>query len=260
MKPSVFVMVDMEGISGIAHSAQVMSDSGAPYQAGRRFLTWDVNACVEGCFRGGAGRVLVRDAHSFGVHFLWDELDERAEYIQGRTGPCRMPGIEEFDALILLGYHAMAGTPAAILEHTMSSTAWQNLWINGTRSGEIAIDAAIAGHSDVPVIMVSGDDKACAEARQFLGDIPTAQVKEGMHCQGGKLLTRTKAHSLITATAQKAVRGWKKARPYKVSAPVTLRLERISRGEIPDRAGVRAIDARTYEVMATTVGEALLML
>lgn len=260
MKPSIFVMVDMEGISGIAHSPQVRSDSGAPYQEGRRFLTWDTNACIEGCFRGGAGRVVVRDAHAGGVNFLWDLLDERAEYIQGRTGPDRMPDLEDFNAVILLGYHAMAGTPAAILEHTMSSAGWQNLWINGTRSGEIAIDAAIAGDRNVPVIMVSGDDKACAEACQFLGDIATAQVKHGYHCQGGRLLSRPKAHALITETAETAVRNWAKARPYKVSSPVTLRLERVSRGDIPERPGIKAFDARTYEVTAPTVGEALLLL
>lgn len=131
MKPSIFVMVDMEGISGIFTSPQVLSESGAPYQAARRFLTWDVNACIEGCFRGGAGRVIVRDAHSSGFNFLWDELDPRAQHIQGNTGHSRMPGIADCQGLILLGYHAMAGTPAAILEHTMSSAAWQNFWIEG---------------------------------------------------------------------------------------------------------------------------------
>ena len=44
----IFVMVDMEGISGICRSSQVMSDE-ADYQAGRRFMTWDASACVEGC-------------------------------------------------------------------------------------------------------------------------------------------------------------------------------------------------------------------
>ena len=44
--------------------------------------------------------------------------------------------------LILLGYHAMAGTPGAILEHSMSSKSIQNYWINGRLAGEVAIDAA----------------------------------------------------------------------------------------------------------------------
>ena len=100
---NVFVMVDMEGISGICRRSQVTQE-GEHYQAGRRYLTLDVNACVDGCFAGGAKKVVVRDAHSCGYHFIWEELDSRAEYIQGATLMERIPEIESFDGLILLGY------------------------------------------------------------------------------------------------------------------------------------------------------------
>ncbi|MCF6176385.1 MAG: M55 family metallopeptidase [Victivallaceae bacterium] len=33
----------------------------------------------------------------------------------------------------------------AVLEHTMSSSGWQNFWMNGTLCGEVAIDAGIVG-------------------------------------------------------------------------------------------------------------------
>ncbi|MBN1903297.1 M55 family metallopeptidase, partial [Candidatus Sumerlaeota bacterium] len=41
----IFVMVDMEGISGICRSSQVLPDR-EHYQEGRRYMTQDVNACV----------------------------------------------------------------------------------------------------------------------------------------------------------------------------------------------------------------------
>ena len=97
-------MVDMEGISGICRSSQVKQE-GEHYQAGRRYLTFDVNACVDGCFAGGAKKVVVRDAHSYGYHFIWEELDHRAEYIQGTSPIERMPDIESFDGLILLVHY-----------------------------------------------------------------------------------------------------------------------------------------------------------
>ena len=114
----IFVMVDMEGISGICQRSQV--SKGDPNYA-RKYMTWDVNACVRGCLSGGAEKVTVRDAHAGGFNLIWEELDPRADYIQGRSGKHRMPGIKGCDALILLGYHAMAGTPEAILEHTMTT-------------------------------------------------------------------------------------------------------------------------------------------
>ncbi len=255
--PSIFVMVDMEGISGVYCSAQV--DATMPgYAAARRYMTWDANACVAGCFDGGASRVVVRDAHGGGGNMIWDEFDPRAEYIQGRSGRQRMPAIETFDALILLGYHAMAGTPEAVLEHTMSSKHWQNLRINGVLSGELAIDAGLAGDAGVPTIMVSGDDKLCDEARRFIPGIEAAQVKKGLDCQGAQLMTKEAAHELIRATAKRAVQRRSEIKPYVAAKPVRMTLEVVSRGVLPvTRDGVKVIDGRTYEVTGDTMAQAL---
>jgi len=254
------VMADMEGISGICRSSQVKQE-GEHYQIGRRYLTFDVNACVDGCFAGGAKKVVVRDAHGGGYHFIWEELDPRAEYIQGASPIERMPDIESFDGLILLGYHAMAGTPRAILEHTMSSKSWQNFWMNGKKCGEVAIDAGIAGDHDVPTIMVSGDDKVCKEARKFIKGVQTVQVKKGLDVEGGILLPKEQAHKLIRESAAKAVKICKKIKPYKVKSPVTMRLELVSRGRIPvARKHVKVIDGHTYEVVGPDVEETLCLL
>ncbi|MBN1672065.1 MAG: M55 family metallopeptidase [Kiritimatiellae bacterium] len=258
MGKKIFVMVDMEGISGVFCRAQVASAEGHPlYHAARKYLTWDVNACVEGCIRGGASKVVVRDAHGGGCHFIWEELDPRAEYLRGHSGKERMPGIGTFDGLILLGYHAMAGTPAAVLEHTMSSKAWQNFWLNGVAVGEVSIDAGLAGDQGTPTIMVSGDDKVCREARRFLKGVVPVQVKQALDLEGAILLSKEQAHRRITAGAKKAVETCAAIRPYTVKAPVKMRLELVSRGRVPaGRAHVRVIDGRTFEVSARTFTEA----
>jgi D-amino peptidase len=253
----LFIMADMEGISGICRSSQVRSD-GEHYAQGRRLLTMEANACIEGCFAGGATRVTLRDAHGSGFQFLWEELDPRAQIIQGDSPMERMPGLSDCDGLILLGYHAMAGTPGAILEHTFNSKCWQNLWMNGKRCGEIAVDAGIAGDHDVPVVLVTGDDKTCREARRCLRGVGTAQVKEGLAVEGGCLLSLQDAHTRIREAAAKAVAACGSIRPYKVASPVRLRLELVSRGRIPTRrTNLKVIDGHTYEVTGTTVEEAL---
>lgn len=256
----VFVMVDMEGISGVVRRGHV-SEGDPLYQQGRKYMTWDINACVEGCFAGGADEVVVYDSHgAAGPNVLWEDLDERAEYFMGETGRERMPGIEGFDALMLLGYHAMAGTPEAILEHTMSSLHWQNFWLNGRKTGEIGVDAAIAGEHGVPTIMVSGDDKACAEGAEFIPGVVTACVKVGLAVEGGRLLSAATAHRLITERATEAVQKVNRIAPVKVEPPVTARLERVSRGRLPVRGEkpyVKIIDGRTYEVTAESVEQAI---
>jgi D-amino peptidase len=172
-----------------------------------------------------------------------------------------VPGIETADGMILLGYHAMAGTPQAILEHTMSSAEWQNVWMNGRKVGEVAIDAGIAGDHGVPTIMVSGDDKVCREARRLIKGVVAVEVKKALDLEYAIMLPKEAAHARIRDGAARAVRQCRAIRPFKVRRPVRLRLELVSRGVVPaGRPGVRVIDGRTYEVAGPTVEAALQLL
>lgn len=252
----LYVMVDMEGISGIFSKAQIQT--GAPFfMAGRQYLTQDVNACIAGCFEGGARQVTVRFAHGDAHQFVWEDLDPRAEYVAGATHE-RMPGLDGCAGLMLVGYHAMAGTRRALLCHTMSSLGWQNFWINGVRSGEIAIDAGIAGDHDVPTVLVTGDDKACREAKRFLPGVLTAVVKEGLNWEAARLLAAPVAHARIRTTAAQAAAACQRLKPYRVKRPVRLRLELCETRSAPEpKPGVRVVDGRTYEVSGPTVEAAL---
>jgi D-amino peptidase len=256
---NIFIEVDMEGISGITLSEQVRR-SEARYVEAVKLMAADANACVDGCFSGGATKVTVWDAHGTGCNMPWERIDPRAELIQGGSDHGRLHDIGRYDALILLGFHAMAGTRSAVLEHTMSSASWQNCWINGRKAGEFAIDAGIAGDAGVPVIMTSGDDKLCAEARSWVKGIYTAQVKVGYACQGARMLSMEAAHRLIRETAAKACRNLSKIKPLVHRKPVRMRLEKVKRGGVPSTAArkpwLKIIDGRTYEVTGSSALEA----
>ncbi|MFA7230008.1 MAG: M55 family metallopeptidase [Victivallaceae bacterium] len=254
---NIYIFVDMEGISGISGSDFVMPGNRF-YSLGCQYYTMEVNSCINACFKANAKNVIVRDGHSSGNHIIWKEFDKRAELIQGSTGNKRFPGIEECSALILLGYHAMAGTQGALLEHTYSSTTIQNMWLNNIKAGEFAIDSAIAAEYNVPTIMVSGDDKICAEAKNWIPDIVTCQVKRGLSCQGARLLSQEKAHSLIEEKTIEAISKTSSIKPPQISKPVRLRIENIERGINKIGENIKAIDGRTVEIMADTVEEALL--
>ena len=248
----IYIFADMEGISGICGSQYVVSD-GSQYAAGRRYLTDDVNACAAACFEAGATEVVVRDGHGGGTSILWNELGPHIRLVQGQTPGKRFYGIEGSDGVILLGYHAMAGTRNALLEHSYTSKDIQNLWLNGKRVGEFAVDTAIAGDYDIPVIMTSGCDKLCAEASAFLPSVVTCEVKKSTSQQGALLLPREEAHARIREKTMLAIDLMKagEIKPVKFT-PVQLKVEYVERHE--PRLGLS--EDRTVEAEADTAERA----
>ena len=142
----VFISVDMEGVSGVVHWEDV-SRNGKDYDLFRKIMTQETNAAVEGAVAAGAVEILVRDAHGSARNILPDLLDKRARLLRDWSGGFKgmVEGIDEtFSAVIFIGYHAKAGTPNAILDHTMSSKNITNISINGISLPEAGINALIA--------------------------------------------------------------------------------------------------------------------
>ena len=254
----IYIVTDNEGLSGVSSSSYISEEKGRPdlIAESRKLLAAEINACVEGCVRGGATEIVVRDGHGGGQNVTRAMIDGRADLIGGQTPGVLLADLEGSAGLILLGYHAMAGTPGAVCEHTMSSKTWQNVWINGRKTGEIGICAYIAGEHGVPVIMVSGDDKACAEASEWLPEAVTCQVKKGYSCDGARIPAPEKALSLITAKTEEAVRKAARCPLLKAASPVTMRLELVSRNRTPVNPAYRILDARTWELTQETVEKA----
>jgi D-amino peptidase len=247
----IYILCDMEGISGIRYPEQTDSSNAAAYEEGRKLMIADVNAAVEGCFRGGAKEVLVCDTHGGGGQLRLEEMDPRATY--ERPARARMmPSLDEtFAGVILLGHHAMAGTMNGFLDHTMNSRAWFEYRLNDQPLGEIGIEAAFAGHFRVPVILVSGDEAACHEARATLGDIETAVVKWGLWRNRARCLHPSAARQVITEAAARAVKRAGQCKPFAPSLPATIRLTLYRTDfaeEYLSRAHVERVDARTIQV------------
>lgn len=253
----IVIFCDMEGVSGVWRQEQVTKDS-PTYRDACLQMTRDVNACARGCVAGGASTVTVRDVHALCGNVIWDELDAAVDtLVTGNPGLERFDCLGACDGLILLGYHAMAGTPRAVLSHTATG-AWQNCWINGRNVGEIALDATRAGERGIPVLMTSGDDKLCAEAHAFLPRTVTVQVKEGRARESAMLLGAEVARKRIFDGAREAVEKLKHIPPYQISSPATVRVEFV--GEIPPllrRPDIHVLDGRTCEATRDKVEDAV---
>lgn len=250
----VYIFCDLEGCSGISCNRYTTPALGYHelMRLGGRFMAGDINACVEGAVRAGATEIIVRDGHSDGFNVTRDEIDPRADLISGTTPRQRFADLDGAAGLILLGYHGRAGTAGAVLDHTMDLT-WQNCWINDRPAGEIAIDAVIAGEHGVPVVMVSGDDKACAEAAQWVPDAVTCEVKKGFHCNGARLPSLEKSRALITEKTQAALADIGKFRPLRIATPVTFRVALTERRTPPWDDRFRWVDSRTWELTGTSL-------
>lgn len=201
----IYIAVDMEGISGIYSPDYVLKD-GKLYAVGQRLMTAEANAAVRGAFDGGADQVIVVDAHGSSGNILAEALDPRALLIAGTCGPCRFPFLDQkVDGMFLLGYHAMAGTLHGNLEHTMTSKSWHCFRVNEKPYGELGIDAEIAAESGVPVVMVSGDDKLCQEAKNWLGNVEAATVKQGLGRQIAMGYSPQRGNEIVYNHARRAV-------------------------------------------------------
>lgn len=251
---NVYISADIEGVTGLVNWKQC----GAPlpehpdFSFARRMMTHDVNAAVRGARAAGAERVLVKDSHGCSRNLLIDQLESGVELISG-TSPHRLgmvTGVDGgFGCAMLVGYHGMAGTLDGVMEHTITGSV-HRLWLNGVLSGEIALSAATAGNLGVPVVMVSSDDKGCAEARSFLPWVQTAETKTGLGRYVARLKHPSETGPLIEAAARAAVQGAASANPWTPALPVTARLE-FDNTEYADHAalmpGWERTDAYTIE-------------
>jgi hypothetical protein len=63
------------------------------------------------------------------------------------------------------------------------------------------------------------------------------------------MLSAVRAHELIEKKTVEAIKKIKTIKPPKIKFPVTLRIEKVERGAIPNRDNVKLVDGRTYEAV-----------
>lgn len=218
----VYISADMEGLTGVVTGEQ-LGPSGFEYGRFRQFMTDEVNACIDAAREAGATEFLVSDSHGNGQNLLIDQLPDDVQVI--RSWPRElgmMAGIDEtFDAAMFIGYHASTSNAAGVRAHTMSSANVTDLRLNGVSMPEAVWNAAIAGHFGVPVVMISGDDVIIEEARNLLGDVEGAVVKQALGFHSAKTLTPAAGLEVIREKTRAALARIDDFAPFEIdSKPV----------------------------------------
>lgn len=270
----IFLSTDMDGITGVVHREQLMPE-GRDYERARRLMTADINAAIEGALREDpSAEFIVNDGHGNGRNVILEELHEAAQLVIGPSAfanrpLCQAQGCdEETDLAMFVGYHSRAGAIekrdgreiAALLAHTWAGAVVCNFFINGQVVGETGINAAVVGHFDVPVGLISGASDLAMETNAIAGAV-YVQTKQTLGKTAAICLPPDRSLPLISEGAAEAVRWLRagKLKPVKPALPVTFKVE-CWRREMAHKAaatpGVRQIGELSVECKAPTVLQA----
>jgi D-amino peptidase len=219
----VHISVDMEGVGGVVTGEQ-LGPAGFEYGRFREFMTREALAAVTAAKAAGATEIIVADSHGNGQNLLIDQFPADVRVI--RSWPRRLgmvAGVDQgADVAMFIGYHAGTNNPTGVRAHTFSSANLTRVAINGANVTEGSWNAAIAGHFNVPVIMMSGDDAAIAEVRKAVGNIEAAETKRTLGFHSALTLTPQASAALIGERVTAAFRRRSEFRPFKVQTPVVV--------------------------------------
>ena len=226
----IFISADMEGVAGLSHREHVARD-GMEHQRARELMTAEVNAAVEGALEAGATEVIVNDSHGTMRNLIPELMHEEAILVTGSPKHLSMmEGIDAtYDGVFYLGYHARMGVHG-IMSHTYVGNVVFNLRINDQLMGEAGLNSLVAGHFGVPVLMLTGDKAAVADAKVVLGDFEGVAVKEAVTRTAVKGVHPKKAQALIKEGAKRAIERRAEFKPFQVEKPVTIEIEFFNSG------------------------------
>lgn len=253
----ILIAADMEGVTGVTRWEETQQTHNE-YARFRRIMTDEINAAIAGAADAGADEIRVADGHGDGINILIEELDAHARLNSGNASPMAMvQGIDQETAGVLfIGYHARAGSQNAVLAHTWSNARIANVWLNDTLVGEYGLNAAVAGHYGVPVLMITGDQTACSQAVELLGPLEKVVVKRATSYFSAECLSPKITLPMIKQSAKSAILRLKEGsapKPFIIQTPVKVTIE-FRQPEFADRAvrlpGAKRLDSVRIEFTA----------
>jgi D-amino peptidase len=246
----IFISSDIEGCAGIVDWQQVIG-SGDDLDIGRRLLLGEVNAAIDGAVAAGADEVVVNDSHWRMQNLDPSRLSGNASYISGRYKPLyMMQGLDNtFDAAFFVAYHGSIGGEPAVLSHTYNPRAIADIRLNDVTVGESAINALVALHHQVPIVLVTGDRQTAEQAKRFLPGAEYVVVKEAVSRFAAHSLHPDRAREEIKAGAQRALSKTDRPEPPGIELPARLEIDFLN----ADMAGMAAWIAGAKQTSVRTV-------
>ena len=252
----IYITADMEGVTGLVDADDVQP-GGRDYARGRLMMAEDVNAAVRGAVVAGATEVTVNDAHGPMRNLVPEALHPAARLIRGK--PKQMGMLEglgaEHDAVVCVGYHARAGE-LGVLSHSFMGHEIEDMWLDGRPVGEIGLAQATAAALGVPVVVLTGDDRACAEMAEWDGSVTTVAVKYARDRFAADLRPSDEARAAIEEAVASRLAVPPTA-PSAAQGPATLTVRWQSASVASTLLGIPGVtstDARTVQAQGALPG------
>jgi D-amino peptidase len=255
----VYVVCDLEGVAGVVDFKKQCMKDGAYYQQAIRVATQELNALIDGLIDGGATEIYAWPEHGDfpgGIDFEIIHSECNLIMYAGDGGPAGFD--DSFDAMVLHGFHGMAGAANGVLSHSFDPLP-RNIWFDDKLIGEIAMNIYGFSEHNVPCIMVTGDQAAVDEAKAHIPNIEEAPIKWGL-AEKEKLgaltvrqaisLSPAKAREKIREAAERAMQRVSEFKPLKLKKPFTLKVEYIEPKYANDKAKLPGVK-RLNEVTIT---------
>lgn len=217
----------------------------------------EINSCIDGLHDAGVDEILVwdndpgdPDSSPLNVYSLRPGvyLAESRDY----AGPVARVDAS-FDAAIHLGAWSMNHTPGGYMAHTLDDKMFDSVKINGQFIGDIGINILRNSYFNVPTVLVSGDDKACAEAAAFNGlPLETVAAKKGLSRHRSMNYSATDVCAELREKSCKAIRNLSgfKAKKLSPEGGYTAEIRLLSQNflTIWTRMGYQPKDDNTVEI------------
>lgn len=251
-----YISVDLEGCNGINHSSQTQPNEPG-YNRALKILHDETNAVIEGLLAGGATEIMVNDSHWDARNLHIEEMfnHKAVSVVSGWQKPFSMVSQinsdERADFAVFLGYHTRAGHATGVLSHTYRAQIFFEVRLNGKPVGETGLNAALAGHFGVPIAMLTGDDQVIQEAKSFLPNIATAQVKTAVSRYAAIFPNYQDTLQNLKETATRAAKDKKHRDLFKPGTPASIDITMFD-PSMADAAellpGVQRVSARDISI------------
>ncbi len=227
------ILTDDDIPSGSATAGAIFVDEA---EQGRELLTADVAAVARGFLEGGLSCVDVVDSHDgaidarvlqkMGVRVL--SPSKTRDWLWPFLGPMQ----RHYVVAALVGYHSRAGQQG-FRPHTINDRV-RELRIQGRPAGEVTHMLLGLTAFDVPLVLVSGDMNATAEAAALLPDVKQVTVR-WMEPDGSTGFLDSEQAALELREAAR-VAAESNPEPYRLQLPISISLEASSREMLHDRS------------------------
>ena len=220
----IFISVDMEGISGLTYWREKEEKI-------EKFMTDELLSVIDGIKEFDRNcEIVVCDSHTNGRNIDIAKLPEDIKLISGYPREFYMiSGIDEsFDAGMFIGYHAPVGTLNGGEDHTYSSSTIFEVKINERVVGESEINGAFLGEFNVPVVLISGDDKLKDFSSKFFDETKFVITKKSLGRLSAELLQIDYAHKILKEGIKISLSNIKNVKPLKFEKPFKIEITFIN--------------------------------